>query len=141
VVFVICSRGFDSRRLHRFACKYDILAELRFHVPPVRRWLASDPDELVFRCPATAHSCAVFRRICSRGLQAPFEDTRVRLTTIESSECVVPLEIAQHIGSRIALSLAAGERCMYRCVVPRLTCPASSLMAIAGAPRMAKCEQ
>ena len=43
--------------------------------------------------------------------------------------------------NRIALSFAAGLRCMYRCVVVRLTCPASSWIAFVVAPRMARREQ
>jgi hypothetical protein len=41
----------------------------------------------------------------------------------------------------MAEDLAAGLRCMYRCVVERLVCPASSLMAKAGAPAIARREQ
>src|SRR5262245_55557115 len=43
--------------------------------------------------------------------------------------------------NRIAASTAAGLRCMYRSVVPRSSCPASSWIARAGAPRIASWEQ
>jgi hypothetical protein len=41
----------------------------------------------------------------------------------------------------MAASSAARLKCMYRCVTPSSECPASSWMAHAGAPRIAKCEQ
>jgi len=43
--------------------------------------------------------------------------------------------------SRMAPSTAAGLRCMYRCVVFKSSCPARSWIALAGAPRIARCEQ
>ncbi len=42
---------------------------------------------------------------------------------------------------RIAFAFAARERCMYRCVVLKLTWPASSWIAFAVAPCIAKREQ
>ena len=41
----------------------------------------------------------------------------------------------------MAASRAAGVRCMYRCVVARSRCPASSWIARAAAARIARCEQ
>jgi hypothetical protein len=41
----------------------------------------------------------------------------------------------------MAESRAPAERCMYRIVIVRLEWPASSWIAFAGAPRIAKCEQ
>jgi hypothetical protein len=41
----------------------------------------------------------------------------------------------------VASSSAAGLRCMYLNVVARSLCPASSWMARAGTPRIARCEQ
>ena len=45
------------------------------------------------------------------------------------------------IESWMASSVAAGLRCMYRCVVDRSAWPAKSWMARAGAPFIARCEQ
>lgn len=39
------------------------------------------------------------------------------------------------------MSFSVGERCIYRCVVVMLAWPASSLIAITEAPRIARCEQ
>ena len=62
-----------------------------------------------------------------------------------SSDAVLLFPISPRTRSsssrRIALSLAAGLRCMYRCMVVRLTCPASSWIAFAVAPRIASPEQ
>lgn len=41
----------------------------------------------------------------------------------------------------MACSLWPGLRCMYRIVVDKWTCPASSWITFGGAPRIARCEQ
>jgi len=42
---------------------------------------------------------------------------------------------------RIALSRSEEAKCMYRSVTASELCPASRMMANAGAPRIARCEQ
>jgi hypothetical protein len=58
-----------------------------------------------------------------------------RLHYFSTAARLVSVQVSNN---RMAASSAAGLRCMYRCVVPRSWCPASSWMALAGAPRIAR---